>query len=119
MPTCSWWGDSSPQRSPPSLCSACSCPKPPCRPPWQDLLVGPLTYGTLSWTLPQVPFLNHMAFTFPTVVGVMAAFTLAQPLTTPVQYAAQSDIDLTPSKGSRGGGVVVVFTTVLLYVVFW
>ena len=36
-----------------------------------------------------------------------------------VEYEVQTDIDLTPSRGARVGGVAVVLTTVLLYVVFW
>lgn len=83
------------------------------------LLVGPVTYGVLNWTLPQVAFLNHMAFTFLTVVAVMTGFTLARPLTTPVEYPTQSDIDLTPSPGAKIGGVTVLVMTVALYIVFW
>ncbi|KPJ82916.1 MAG: sodium transporter [Gemmatimonas sp. SG8_23] len=83
------------------------------------LLVGPITYGLLNAALPQVAFLNHMAFTFLTVVAVMTGFTLARPLTTPVTYEAKSDIDLTPSRGARIGGVVVVLATVALYLTFW
>lgn len=83
------------------------------------LLVGPVTYGVLNWKLPQVAFLNHMAFTFLTVTAVMAAFTVARPLSTPVRYESVSDIDMTPSPGARLGGIAVVATTVVLYVVFW
>jgi SSS family solute:Na+ symporter len=94
-------------------------PKAPLSAAVSGLLVGPLTYGVLNWQLPQVAFLNHMGITFLTVVAVMTALTLIRPLTTPVRYEVQTDIDLTPSRGARIGGVVVVLMTVLLYVVFW
>ena len=83
------------------------------------MLVGPVTYGLLNWLLPQVAFLNHMAFTFLAVVAVMIGFTIARPRTEPVVYETASDIDLTPSYGARLGGVAVVISTFALYVVFW
>jgi SSS family solute:Na+ symporter len=83
------------------------------------LLVGPVTYGVLNWSLPQVAFLNHMAFTFLTVVAVMTLLTLARPRTSPVVYEPRGDVDLTPSNGARIAGIGVVVTTVLLYIVFW
>ena len=83
------------------------------------LLIGPVTYGMLNWQLPEVAFLNHMAFTFLAVIAVMTGFTLVRPRTEPVVYETASDIDLTPSRGARVGGVVVALTTVALYIVFW
>ncbi len=83
------------------------------------LLIGPVTYGILNWQLPQVAFLNHMAFTFLIVVGVMALFTLLRPRAEPVVYTTRGDVDLTPSQGAKVGGVVVVVMTVLLYIAFW
>tara|TARA_Y100000780_G_scaffold225577_1_gene238318 strand:+ start:274 stop:1800 length:1527 start_codon:yes stop_codon:yes gene_type:complete len=83
------------------------------------LLVGPVTYGLLNWQLPQVAFLNHMAFTFLVIVAVMTGLTLFQPRTEPVVYQTASDIDLTPSRGARVGGVFVALSTLALYVVFW
>jgi SSS family solute:Na+ symporter len=83
------------------------------------LLVGPVAYGLLNWQLPQIAFLNHMAITFLLVIAVMAGFTFARPLATPVTFETTSTMDLTPSRSARVGGVIVVATTVLLYVVFW
>ena len=83
------------------------------------LLVGPVVYGVLNWQLPEIAFLNHMAISFGVVLAVMAVFTLARPLDSPVQFATDSSIDLTPSRGARVGGCVVVALTVTLYVVFW
>ena len=54
------------------------------------LLVGPLTYGILNWQLPDVAFLNHMAFTFLTVVAVMVGFTVARPRAELVTYPVQN-----------------------------
>ena len=83
------------------------------------LLVGPIAYGLLNWQLPQIAFLNHMAITFGLVLAVMVVFTFARPLAAPVTFTTASDIDLTPSKGAKVGGIVVVAVTVLLYIVFW
>ena len=83
------------------------------------LLTGPVVYGLLNWSLPNVAFLNHMAFTFLTVIAVMTGFTLARPRTEPVVYTTQSNLDLTPSRSARVGGVAVVAAVVGLYVVFW
>jgi SSS family solute:Na+ symporter len=94
-------------------------PKAPLVAAVAGLLVGPVTYGLLNWMLPQVAFLNHMAFTFLTVVGVMTLLTIARPMSHPVEYEAKGDVDLTPSRGARVGGVLVVLATVGLYIVFW
>tara|TARA_Y100001968_G_C18835284_1_gene471005 strand:- start:263 stop:445 length:183 start_codon:yes stop_codon:yes gene_type:complete len=60
-----------------------------------------------------------MAFTFLVIVAVMTGLTVLQPRTEPVVYNTVSDIDMTPSRGARMGGVFVALTTVALYVVFW
>lgn len=83
------------------------------------LLVGPVAYGILNWTLPQVAFLNHMAFTFLIVIAVMAVFTVTRPLAAPVTFETRTDLDMTGSRSARVGGWLVVAATVVLYVVFW
>ena len=94
-------------------------PRAPLSAAVSGLLVGPVTYGVLNWQLPDVAFLNHMAFTFLTVVAVMTGFTVLRPRTEPVVYETASDIDLTPSRGARWGGIFVALATVALYIVFW
>ena len=76
-------------------------PRAPLSAAVSGLLVGPVIYGILNWQLPEVAFLNHMAFTFLTIIAVMTGFTLLRPRTEPVVYATASDIDLTPSRGAR------------------
>ena len=83
------------------------------------LLVGPVAYGVLNWQVPQIAFLNHMGITFLLVLAVMAGFTLARPLTAPVTFETQTDLDLEESRGAKIGGWIVVAATVALYVVFW
>ena len=94
-------------------------PRAPLSAAVSGLLVGPVTYGLLNWQLPEVAFLNHMAFTFLVIVAVMTGLTVLQPRTEPVVYNTVSDIDMTPSRGARMGGVFVALTTVALYAVFW
>jgi SSS family solute:Na+ symporter len=83
------------------------------------LLVGPVVYGLLNWFMPDVAFLNHMAFTFCGVVALMAAITRVRPLAQPVRFERESDLDMTPSRVAQVGGVVVVALTLALYVAFW
>jgi SSS family solute:Na+ symporter len=83
------------------------------------LLLGPALYGLLNWQLPHIAFLNHMALTFALIVAVMAVITWARPLESPVRFATVSGIDLSPSRGARVGGVLVVAATIALYGVFW
>ena len=83
------------------------------------LLLGVPLYGVLLWQLPEVAFLNHMAVTFGVLVTVMAAVTLVAPLPEPCTFDTRSDVDLTPDPLARIVGVVVVVSTIALYVVFW
>ncbi len=94
-------------------------PRAPLAAATAGLLVGPVVYGLLNCFLPGVALLNHMAFTFCGVVGLMAAITVARPLAQPVTFERESDLDLTPSRVAQVGGAVVVALTVALYVAFW
>ena len=49
----------------------------------------------------------------------MTGVTLWRPMTVPPTMPEAPAIDLTPSRGARAGGVLVVLATALLYAVFW
>lgn len=81
--------------------------------------LGLVLYGLLLWLLPNQAFLNLMAITFVTLLVVMAIITVVRPLPEPVRFARAGDIDLTPSRGARWMGAVVILLTVALYACFW
>jgi SSS family solute:Na+ symporter len=83
------------------------------------MLLGIPVYGLLLWSLPQVAFLHHMMITFVVLCLFITALTLARPLTVAPSMPPAPPIDLTPSRGAKIGGVLVVVATAALYVVFW
>jgi SSS family solute:Na+ symporter len=83
------------------------------------MLLGIPVYGLLLWTLPKVAFLHHMMITFVLLALFMAGVTLLRPMTVRPAMPEAPDIDLTPSRGAKTGGVLVVLATALLYLVFW
>jgi len=83
------------------------------------MVLGIPVYGLLLWTLPTVAFLHHMMITFGVLALFMTIVTLARPMTTvPVMPEAPA-IDLTPSRGAKTGGLIVILATAVLYAVFW
>lgn len=83
------------------------------------MLLGIPIYGLLLWNLPEVAFLHHMMITFLVLVLFMTVVTLWRPLTRPADMPQAPAIDLTPSRGARVGGVLVVIATIALYIRFW
>jgi SSS family solute:Na+ symporter len=83
------------------------------------MLLGIPVYGLLLWSLPEVAFLHHMMITGLLLALFMTGVTLWRPMTVPNAMPEAPAIDLTPSRGARAGGVLVVLATALLYAVFW
>ncbi len=83
------------------------------------MICGIPIYGILLKLLPEVAFLNHMAFTFFILVIIMAAITLFKPLKEPVKFEVKSRIDLAASPFAKWFGIVVILVTILLYIIFW
>lgn len=83
------------------------------------MYLGIPVYGLLLWALPEVAFLNHMAFTFAILVAAMGLVTAIKPLAEPVTFETRSDIELEPSPLAKAMGIGVVVITIALYVVFW
>jgi len=82
------------------------------------LLTSIVSYGLFMVAAPSVQFLNRMAICFGLCLVVMWIWTAARPLAKPIEFRRNTDIDLTPSRGARTAGVVVILLTLLLYVIF-
>jgi len=83
------------------------------------LLLGPVLYGMLLWLLPEIPFLNHMAFVFLALVAVMAVITVLKPMAQPNEMPAPGLIDMKSSPLSLVAGVLILAATLALYILFW
>ncbi len=83
------------------------------------LLLSPVVYGVLKLVLPDLAFLNRLALTFFSVLVVLAALTITNPLPEPVKMPQQEKIGLESSRGAMLGGGIVVVVTLVLYGVFF
>lgn len=83
------------------------------------MILGVPVYGAFLLFLPDIAFLNHMAFTFTILIVVMAFITWKWPLTEPKQLKGSTTIDMKASPWARRFGIVVVILTVGLYIIFW
>lgn len=82
------------------------------------LLVGPLVYGILMFSLGEMNFLNRMGITLAVVMGLMALFTLLNPRQTPLELPVNQEISLESSKAAVVFGLIVVALTGGLYIYF-
>lgn len=76
-------------------------------------------YGFLQWQFNEVAFLNRMAITFGIVLLLMTIITIAKPLKEPIILPRRTDIDLSPTPRLIWWGGAVIFTTLVLYAIFW
>ena len=82
------------------------------------LLTNIVAYGTLKLVAPQIQFLNRMAICFALCLLVMGVITLIKPLSAPVEFKQQSNLNLESSKGARIAGLIVIALTLILYFIF-
>lgn len=83
------------------------------------MILGIPVYGLFLWLLPEVAFLNHMAFTFIILITVMALITWRSPLAEPVRFTTKTDINLEESPWAKKLGALVIILTIALYIYFW
>jgi SSS family solute:Na+ symporter len=83
------------------------------------MLLNPVVYGLLLWTLPQVAFLNHMALTVMMLALFMAAMRAAVPSLPAAPLPGAGPVDLEPSRYAPIAGGAIVLLTMALYIVFW
>jgi SSS family solute:Na+ symporter len=82
------------------------------------LVLSVPVYGGLLWALPDVAFLNNMAFTFLVVVASMGLVTVAKPLAQPHVFQGGGDIDVTPDPIARPLGYSILAVIAALYILF-
>lgn len=92
-------------------------PRVPARAAVLGLVFSVPAYGFFFWWL-DGPYLNAAALAFLATCAVMLAVTWRSPAE-PRALPEASGVDLTPSRGARWAGGVVVALTALLYAVFW
>lgn len=97
------------------------------------LLLNPVLYGLFKFS-PSIPvvkdiaimqqvaawsFLNRMALCFIIILIVLTIVTLVKPLARPIELPVNTKMDMTPSKGTKLFGAIVIGLTVILYIVFF
>jgi SSS family solute:Na+ symporter len=83
------------------------------------LILSPVIYGFLLLIFENIAFLNRMAITFGSILLVMWIFTLIKPLPTPKLMPVREGFDTRPSPRVIRAGILVVITTIALYIIFW
>lgn len=83
------------------------------------MVASPVAYGALLWIVPELAFLNRMAFVFLGVVAVLGCITRVAPRATPFLLESEPEIEMRSCRTSRNVGLVLIGVTVGLYVWFW
>jgi len=97
------------------------------------LLLNPVLYALFKFS-PSIPglksigllqkiaawsFLNRMALCFIIILIVLTIVTIVKPLAKPIELPVNTKMDMTPSKGTKLFGAIVIGLTVILYIVFF
>ena len=83
------------------------------------LVLNVPVYGALHLPLfAHVAFLNKMAITFGTIIGVMTVITLEKPLREPVELPVKDGFDARPAGPVVWLGTAIIVVTVGLYILF-
>ncbi|MBU1680016.1 MAG: solute:sodium symporter family transporter [Bacteroidetes bacterium] len=83
------------------------------------LLLTVPVYGFLQWQFGEIAFLNRMAITFGVVLLVMLIITKINPLEKPKEMPIREEFDMRPSPSVKILGSLVIFITIILYIIFW
>ena len=83
------------------------------------LLVSVPVYGFLQWQFNEIAFLNRMAITFVTIIGLMALSTLIKPLSKPKVMPINEKIDMRPAPSVVWLGSAVIAAVIGFYIMFW
>jgi SSS family solute:Na+ symporter len=82
------------------------------------LLINPVLYFLIYKFYPSIAFLDRMAICFFAVLVIMTVIGLIARHEQPVEFAHNTTMDLTSSKGAKLWGIVVVIVTLILYAIF-
>jgi SSS family solute:Na+ symporter len=83
------------------------------------LVLSPIIYGILFYGFSDIAFLNRMAITVGAISVILLLATLINPMKERIALPEQTKIELVWSKGSVYFGVLVIFMTIALYIIFW
>jgi len=83
------------------------------------LVLSPIIYGILFFGWSDMAFLNRMAITVGAIAAILLLITLIKPMKEKIILPEQTKIELNWSRGSVYFGLLVVFLTVVLYIIFW
>lgn len=82
------------------------------------LVLSAPVYGTLQWTMGEVPYLHRMLLTLALLVAAMALTTVRWPLAEPRPLRVREGFDMTTSGGVVVGGMLVILAVVAFFAVF-
>lgn len=82
------------------------------------LITNPIVYGIFTTKFPEMHFLYAMSYSLLIVLGIMTVYGLIW-RAPKVEFAHNTTMDLTSSKGALLCGLGVCALTVALYVIFW
>ena len=83
------------------------------------LLLGPVSFWLLKQLVPGVSFVNRASLSFGLVVAAMLGLAWLKPVAKPVDFPANTRINLTSSRSAVVFGVWVVVVTLALYAWFF
>lgn len=81
-------------------------------------LIGPWIVSKGWWYADQIAFLDRMAICFFTVLLAGLILTWVNPMPKPVQMPVNDKISLETSTGAKFVGILVILSTIALYVIF-
>jgi SSS family solute:Na+ symporter len=82
------------------------------------LVLSPICYGAIKYLVPDMSFLNRMAFSFFFVLVAMLIITLIAPRKEAFVVEKNTDMELHSSQGAKICGAIVVVLTIALYIYF-
>ncbi len=89
---------------------------------WAGLIaiaVNAVLYGLLDIFYSEVNMLYRMSYCFLAVLAVLFVYGLVCKADKKVVFESNTTLDMTPSKGAFGWGIIVCIATVALYIIFW
>lgn len=84
-----------------------------------SLLLSAPVYGFLQWHYSSVAFLNRMAITFGVIIAAMTLITVFKPLKEPKVMPVKEDFDTRPDPLVVILGLLLIFATIVFYIIFW
>ena len=84
-----------------------------------SMILGIPVYGACLYFMPETAFLHHMAITFIILIIYMSIVTYLFPLKELKVLPVNDKINLETSSSIKIGGILVIISTMILYILFW